>query len=303
MPDGFTPVTVNLLDRYEEYFARTPRRAADFTATNIWGWAGHYGLGLGFRRNLCWVCQTRPEVRFWAPVGDWNGEDWEACPEISAGVTLHRVPEDLADLLQARLDPGRTGRITQEESRGQWEYLYSREELATLRGNRFHRKKNHVNAFFRQYGEDYRSLNVRDNPRSIDDVLALQEDWCRWRDCEHSPALQAENDAIFRVVGNWARFRNLRGGALYVDGVMVAFAIGEPLDHDTLVVHFEKVQPDYRGVYQAINNTFIRYEGEGFSFVNREQDMDEEGLRQDKETYNPVGFLKKSRLVIGRREC
>jgi hypothetical protein len=63
------------------------------------------------------------------------------------------------------------------------------------------------------------------------------------------------------------------------------------------------VQPDYRGVYQAINNAFIRHEGEGFSFVNREQDMDEEGLRQAKETYNPVGFLKKSRLVIGRREC
>ena len=79
---------------------------------------------------------------------------------------------------------------------------------------------------------------------------------------------------------------------------MVAFAIGEALDPETLVVHFEKVQPDYRGVYQAINNAFVVHAGQGFSVINREQDMGEEGLRQAKETYNPVGFLKKSRLVI-----
>jgi hypothetical protein len=232
-------------------------------------------------------------------VGDWNAADWDGCPEIRTGVTLHRVPEELAALLRARLDPGNSGRITREESRGQWEYLYNREDLVLLRGNRFHKKKNHVNAFFGQYGEDYRCLNVRDNPGALDEVLALQEEWCRWRDCAQSPALQAENDVIFRVVGNWRRFDNLRGGALYVENEMVAFAIGEPLDENTLVVHFEKGQADYRGVYQAINNAFARHAGEGFSLVNREQDMDEEGLRQAKETYHPAGFLKKDRLVVG----
>ena len=71
-----------------------------------------------------------------------------------------------------------------------------------------------------------------------------------------------------------------------------------PSTIENQVVHFEKVQPDYRGVYQAINNAFVVHAGQGFSVINREQDMGEEGLRQAKETYNPVGFLKKSRLVI-----
>lgn len=294
IPEGFVPVTLDLADDYRGYRDQTPRRAADYTFTNLWGWAGHYGLSLGFRNDLCWIHQSRPLPRFWAPVGDWNAADWESHPEIRSGVVFHRAPEELKDILGGRLG----SRVSAEDSREQWEYLYSREELATLSGNRFHRKKNHVNAFRKAYGEDYRALDHRTNPAGVADVLRLQEEWCRWRDCGSSPSLQAESDVIFRVVGNWGRLPGLVGGSLYVEDRMVAFSIGEPLDDETLVVHFEKVQPDYRGVYQAINHAFVVHAGQGFSVINREQDMGEEGLRQAKETYNPTGFLKKSRLVI-----
>ncbi len=297
----YMPVTIGLRAEYEAFRARTPRRSADYTFTNVWGWADYYGLEVSFRPDLCWVRQSKPWPIYWTPIGDWNAADWASHPEIRQGVTLHRAPDELAALLAGRLNPAGAegpGRVRAEESREHWEYLYSREELATLRGNKFHKKKNHVNAFQKEYGEDYRVLGAPDNPGGIDDLLALQEEWCRWRDCEHSPALMAENDVIFRVAGNWGRLGNLCGGSLYVNNVMVAFAVGEPLDEESLVVHFEKVQPDYRGVYQAINNAFVRHAGEGFSVVNREQDMGEEGLRQAKETYHPTGFLKKSRIIV-----
>ena len=128
-------------------------------------------------------------------------------------------------------------------------------------------------------------------------MLRLQEEWCKWRDCENSPSLQAENDAIFRVVGNWSRLPGLVGGALYVEDKIGAFAVGEKVG-DMMVVHFEKVQAELKGVYQAINQAFVSHSAGGVTLINREQDMDEPGLRQAKETYNPVGFLKKSRLVI-----
>lgn len=288
------PVTLDLIDDYEVFRQRAPRRSADYTFTNLWGWAGYYGLSLAFRGDLVWIHQSSPEPKYWAPVGDWNAADWESHPEIRAGVTLHRAPDELVQLLAARLK----GRVRAEESREQWEYLYSREELATLSGNKFHKKKNHVNGFRKMYGEDYRVLDSAANPRGIEDVLELQEVWCHWRDCENNFSLQAENDVIFRVAGNWSRLRHLRGGALYVEEKMAAFAIGEALDSETLVVHFEKGQSEYRGAYQAINNAFVVHAGEGFSVINREQDLGEEGLRQAKETYNPIGFLKKSRLVI-----
>jgi len=293
LPLGYVPLTLDLYEDYRRYAERTPRLTADLTFTNLWGWAEYYGLGLSFREDLCWICQTKPDLRIWAPVGDWNTADWMAHPEIRKGVELLRVPHELAEILSSRLG----ARVTMFDDRAQWEYLYDRDELATLPGARFHKKKTHVNGYHRRYGEDYRRLDDASNHDGVEHVLELQEKWCQWRDCENSPSLMAENNAIFRVIGNWDRLPGLTGGALYVNGEIGAFAVGERIG-DMMVVHFEKVQAELKGVYQAINHSFVNHSAQGVALINREQDMGELGLRQAKETYNPVGFLKKCRLVI-----
>ena len=293
LPAGYIPLTLDLYDDYRRYFERTPQPTADLTFTNLWGWAEYFGLGLSLRENLCWICQTKPYLRYWAPVGAWAEAEWAMQPEIRRGVELIRAPEKLAAAVSDALG----GRVTVVEDRDQWEYLYDRDELAELPGPKFHKKKTHVNGYHRRYGEDYRPLGEASNPDGIEHVLQLQEEWCKWRDCENSPSLQAENAAIFRVVGNWERLPGLVGGALYVEDKIGAFAVGEKVG-DMMVVHFEKVQAELKGVYQAINHSFVNHSARGVSLINREQDMGELGLRQAKETYNPVGFLKKSRLVI-----
>ena len=299
MNTAFMPVTLDLLDSYMTYFRATSCRSADYTFTNLWGWADHYGLELSFRDDLCWIRQTRPFVQFWAPMGNWGCADWDAHPEVHRGAILHRVPDELTVLLQNRLG---IERVVAKPIREQWEYLYSREELATLPGNRFHKKKNLVNQFRKHYGMDYRPLNWSMNPSGREDVLNLQEAWMQWRESGGDPSLQAENDAILRVVNNWERLPGLMGGSLYVENTMVAFAIGEPLDEHSLVLHFEKVLPGYKGVYQAINNAMAVHAPESFTILNREQDLGEEGMRHAKETYNPIGFLQKETLNIATAE-
>lgn len=60
----------------------------------------------------------------------------------------------------------------------------------------------------------------------------------------------------------------------------------------------KRAAPGYRGVYQAINFCFAKYAAKNFVFINREQDADEEGLRQAKESYMPSGYLKKNTIRI-----
>ena len=86
------------------------------------------------------------------------------------------------------------------------------------------------------------------------------------------------------------------GGVLMVDSQVVAFTVAEPLQPDTLVIHFEKGMGSYKGVYQAINHEFLAAQS-GSALVNREQDVGNEGLRRAKLSYNPVGFLKKYELL------
>ncbi|GFH62834.1 MAG: conserved hypothetical protein [Candidatus Desulfovibrio kirbyi] len=306
MTDAFTPVSLENRQAFYALWQKTPQRSLDYTLPNLWGWQEHYGLEWFFDASLCWIRQRRPAHVYWAPVGDWTNVDWaqtlqklpRAAPARSGGngespelqtsgdCLFVRIPETLVQIWQKALP----ALVQPTEDRGQWEYLYKQKELATLPGNRFHKKRNHYNSYIKVYGKvDYRRLD----DALVDDVLSVQDTWCQWHDCEDSPSLQAENDAVNRVLSHWNCFCELTGGSLYVDGKMVAFSIGERLDAQSLGVHYEKGLNGFRGVYQTINCVFSKYAGAGFTYINRAQDLDEEGLRQAKLTYLPTDFLRK----------
>lgn len=294
MDTRFYPVTLAEKEQYYGAWHITPRRSLDYTLANLWGWQEYYGLEWQFTGGLCWIRQTKPSVVCWAPLGDWASADWPALLNaFGIGVKHHftRVPEELVNIWQKALPD----KITVEEDRDQWEYLYLQSDLANLAGKKFHKKKNHYNSYVKTYGQpDYRPIT----DAAIDDVLALEEDWCKWHECDNSPSLLAENDAVVRVLKNWLNFRNMCGGTLFLDGKMVAFSVGEKLDVETLGVHFEKGLIEYKGIYQAMNLQFASHAGAAFKLLDRAQDMGEEGLRQAKMTYLPADFLRKYKVTL-----
>lgn len=294
MDTRFTPVSLAEIDQYYRIWELTPRHSLDYTLANLWGWEEYFGLQWQFTDSLCWIRQTRPEPVCWAPLGDWNSQDW---PAVFAACfsgqerRFTRVPAELAEIWKQQLP----GRIELEEDRSQWEYLYLRSDLENLGGKKFHKKKNLYNSYVKTYGEpDYRSIT----DDMVEAVLALEDNWCQWHECDDSPSLRAENRAITRVLTHWHHFRNMMGGYLLIEGKMVAFSVGEKLDSETLGVHFEKGLGGYKGVYQAMNLQFAKNAGAGLKWINRAQDMGEEGLRQAKMTYMPEDFLRKFRVAL-----
>jgi hypothetical protein len=119
----------------------------------------------------------------------------------------------------------------------------------------------------------------------------LETSWCNLRHCELDAGLAAEQRAIAACLENWARF-SLIGGAVVVEDRIEAFAIGEKLNPVTAVVHFEKANPELRGMYQLINQWFCRNGLSEYTFVNREQDLGLEGLRKAKESYHPHHMVR-----------
>ncbi len=286
----FEPISLERMEAYQTKLAQTPVAVSDYSIVNIWGWAREYDLEWSFADNLVWIRQQSPQAALWAPVGPWEAVDWGAVwAQLPAGAIIIRVPEALADLWRQCC----ATQLQVEEERGNWDYVYSVEELTQLKGNRFHKKKNLLNQFKRKY-------NYRLEPFSetmIDQALALQDDWCTWRDCEATDVLAAENRAIQRTFLSWDRFPFLTGGALLIDDMIGAYTIAEPLDPETVLIHFEKGCPLYKGIYQAINQMFVESVGTRYRFVNREQDLGDEGLRKAKLSYHPVAFNKKYRVV------
>lgn len=289
----FIKFTQEYKNIYQKYWEVCPQKTADYSFTNLWTWNKHHHFERAEQDNLLWIKEKNEKLR--APVGDWNSIDFTKLDFFNQEQKFYRVPEELANILQEQFNE----RCVLEEDRDNAEYLYSQEDLANLSGNKFHKKKNHVNRYTKLYGIDYRAFcceHIDDEIKK--DIEALQDVWCEWHSCQSDESLYAEYEGIRKVINNFSLFPDLVGGCLYSEEKLVAFSLGEKLDDTTFVVHFEKAHPEYKGASQAINKYFAQTAADGYSLVNREQDLGSEGLRKAKLTYKPVGFLHKYTVTI-----
>ena len=291
---NFEPISLDKQEAYLEILARCPQIASDYSFLNLWAWAEEYGLGWAWDGDLVWIRQKLPEEFLWAPMGMWEAIDWQSRLQLIPNTrsVFTRVPEMLVNLWREKL-PQET-RI--EEERGSWDYLYRVTDLIELKGNRYHKKKNLLNQFNRKYDATYLPFGAA----MVEQAMAMQTDWCTWRDCESSDILSSENRAIYRVLKEWKQLAGLFGGALLVDGSMAAYTVAEALTPDMLLIHFEKGDTRYRGIYQAINQKFLANSAAEYTLVNREQDLNDEGLRKAKLSYHPEDYLRKFRVTIDR---
>lgn len=173
------------------------------------------------------------------------------------------------------------------EDRDNFDYLYAREDLSSLAGRRFHRKKNLVNFFTGHYDCTGRPLTEE----YIKDALAVLERW----GAEHGR--DGDYEAAKEALVNCETLQ-LCGGIYFVEGVPAAYILGEELTPDTFVIHFEKGLEEYKGLLQYVNLSFASLLTEKYETVNREQDLGDDGLRKSKMSYRPIGFIKKYRASL-----
>lgn len=175
-----------------------------------------------------------------------------------------------------------------KEDRDNFDYLYEADKLIELSGKKLHGKKNHYNSFVKNY--DYEVKEIIDG-KIIDDVINAAEKWFRENN-NNDKMLYYETAAIKEIVQNISLF-NLKGIAVYVDNQVVAFSLGEKLNDKLAVIHIEKGDMNYKGVYSFINKTFIDMCFSDVKIINREQDLGIEGLRKAKLSYYPFKLEKK----------
>lgn len=275
--------------KYNRHFDACDQTASDYTFTNLWGWAEEYDLSWAWDNQLVWLKQNLPTPCYWAPVGNWHGIDWQTkLAPFHDGLPFVRIPENLALIWQTEIK-----NLNIKESREHWDYIYNYSDLIELKGNKFHKKKNLLHQFQKQY--NFRYLPLKGS--LIKKALLLQEDWCIWKNCEASAGLLAENLVIERVLQKWSNLERLRGGVILIDDEMAAFTVGELVRPNTMVIHIEKGLGSYKGIYQAINQLFLAGQS-GIAVVNREQDLGNEGLRKAKLSYNPISFIKKFTMFL-----
>ncbi len=169
------------------------------------------------------------------------------------------------------------------------DYVYETNALSTLEGKKLAAKRNHIRRFLDNHPNwQYEPLS-RDN---LDDARRMNTVWCMQNGCSPDTGISDEYCAVESAIRHFDELE-LSGGLIRSEDRVVAFTIGDPLNEDTFLVHFEKAYAEIQGAYPMINQQFVQHRCKPYPYVNREEDAGVEGLRRAKLSYNPVLLVEK----------
>jgi hypothetical protein len=179
-----------------------------------------------------------------------------------------------------------------KEDEDNHDYILLVDEVSTFTGQKYYDKRNLVNRFHKAHPEhailelDFTNQSVHHEIYRVFDV------WL-----EHSPQSQEESaiekTAIRRLLGAAGHLDTL-GLGCYVDNELVGFTIYEKSFRKYGFISFEKADRKFPGLYATLNHeTAKKLRALGCEFINFEQDMGIPGLKQAKQLWRPVKFLRK----------
>ncbi len=291
--------TLTLADkpRFDAILQNCGTRGCEYSFVNLFLWGRQKAAFIG--RHLVFFSQFNRKSVYLFPVG--QGDLVPVIEAVIADATERGIPCRFTGLTHddcARLEQLFPGRFRYHIDRDTFDYVYAIEDLATLKGRRFQKKRNHLNRFHADHPDARLVPITRENTPQVCDLVR------RWYDLRLTQDphgdFQLEQAALTKAL----RHREELGmeGLLLMDGEeLLAMAMGSRLNGDTFDIHFEKALEPNDGTYAAMNQGFAQYLHEKYPdirWLDREDDMGLEGLRKAKMSYNPEQMIEKSWVCL-----
>ena len=268
---------------------------SDFNFTSMWAWDVKGEMRVSqLNGNLVvrFTDYTTGEP-FYSFLGTSNVSDTaRKLLDLSVKEDLNPILKLLPEVSASELD---NTSFAVQEDRDHFDYIYNIEKLSTYDGNRLRSKRNFFNRFKKRYAYSIVKLDpsdqqVQENIRNLFRVWAANKKSDNKFDAtEDSQEWQAVN-RIFEA----SRDRNLIFIGMLINGNLVGFIINELLANDYALLHFEKADDNYIGIYSCLmseNAKILSIFNK--KVLNHEQDLGIEGLRLGKRSFCPMYFLKK----------
>lgn len=299
---GFKQIELSDRDILNKFFIDIQNQNSECTFTNLYMWRRCFAVRwVAVEGHL--IIQPNAFESSWIlpPYGyQQNDESFKAALDTMADYfhdsgkpfVIRGVTEEEKD----RIEKVMPNRFRFSEEREIEDYIYHAEDLRSLKGRKYSKKRNHINAFKRNY-PDYEFSKV--TPDDVPDMLDFLEHWYGQQNLQGilDDGLLCEREAIYDALNNMDKL-DFVGGLIRINGRVVALTFGERVKEDTVVIHIEKAYVDYRGLYAVINQDYLNHFWPNIAYVNREEDMGLEGLRKAKMSYYPAYLLKKYKAEL-----
>ncbi len=261
-------------------------------------WQGHYHTQICFYEGFLLIKMTPPDGKhdlYLAPIG--TGDLRSAIQALQADAAeqgipfvMVSVPEDMLP----RLEEAMPNTFSYSWNEDGADYIYLSEKLQTLSGKKLQSKRNLINRFQANY--DNRWIYEAITEENIHEVFDFHMKWIDDNHHLYESDFLGETCAISLALRNFTAL-GLHGGILRLDGKIIAFTLGQQSTPDVYVMQIEKADHTIPGAYQMINQQFVLHNCTEVTYVNREEDLGLEGLRQAKRSYQPAMLVKKFMAV------
>jgi len=266
----------------------------DFTFGANYMWCDYFKSSYAISSKGVLIIASADEANYSYPIG--RGNDRDALTELAEYVSaqnktfiLDRVPCEKIDEILKLFKRGKTDEIPKLW----WDYVYEIDALAQMTGKKYNGPRNHINKFVREYPSAVFKLIEENDLSACKEFLS---EYVKGHD-KSSDSYKHDNRATLRVLDNYSKL-GFVGGAVFNEGKVLAFAIGEKLG-ETLYVQIEKCSKEVPSVSKYLVREFAKMgQRLGVKFVNRAEDLGDEGIRYSKEHYNPIRLEKKYKIII-----
>lgn len=277
------------------YYEEQQSKSCEATFANNYLWAPHYDVQFAIIDNflVSRSLKGHEAVSFPAGAGDAKAVIEKLMTyfeEISKPFCIYSVTPDQF----ANLEQWFPGIFQIEYDRDSADYVYETEKLITLSGKKLHSKRNHLNRFKEMYPNWSYEKITKENK---EECISMAYEWKEQNHCEEHDEKHKEFCVTIRALKEMEALE-LAGGLIRIEGKVVAFALGEKCSDDTFVVHIEKAFAEIQGAYPIINQQMAEHEGQNYTYINREEDTGEEGLRKAKLSYKPVFLIEKGIVTM-----
>jgi hypothetical protein len=279
-----------------DFLARHPQPLSDYSSASLCVWSSvfhyHYAVAQPDTLLICAQVVPDPQPRLLQPLGEFSEPLQETLLAHARKLPTPLVIESVSAAFLAR-HPAFAARFHVVANRDSANYVYQTEDLATLAGSRYAKKRNLVQQATRLYPWRIGPLG----PQHSQECLEVGDDIAAKRT---TLTLQQESQALATAIRDFGAL-GLQGLLLRIDDQPAAFSIYDRLNPTTALVLFERALRDRKGLYQVINQETARaIAAQGLTFINREEDLGDPGLRRAKLSYHPIRMEAKHTLTLRR---
>ncbi|KZX17668.1 hypothetical protein MBCUT_01460 [Methanobrevibacter cuticularis] len=282
----FKPISLSDKPIFDDYFNKTDFNNAEKNFSNLFMWRKTYEYEYAIINDcLCIKGKLRDSKKPFChfPYGGCDIKDSlylikEIFKKEGNPLIIKPLLPEMKKCLEKTLED-----FTLIEDRDSFDYIYTSNKLITLSGSKLRNKRRWLKKFRENYDYTYEEINsnnlveakeftiniIKNSKDGSDEIIAMEEMF----------------DNLFEL--------GIKGCIIRIDGKIVGVSTGEELTKNTVVIHCERADTNFEGIYNCINQEFCEKQWSNYKFINREEDLGIEGLRQAKLTYRPDLLLSK----------